>query len=269
MSNPREETGTSDGPSGDSPGPEGWTENLAQGLGSAIRTTLSGVSDAGVAFSGGIDSSLVAMLAAKHLRSMTLYTVGLTGAKDLAASERAAEQMELGDRLHMLVVHEEEVLEAARSVRELLPLSSKVEISFLVPLYIVCSHATEKNILTGEGADELFGGYSRYTRMDAAGLAGALSTDTEQLLAHGIQRNQLIARSMGKTLVTPFLANDLVELALAIPPELRVARGERKLVLKRAALKLGLHPEIVNAPKRAAQYGSSVMKVLRKEFKMN
>jgi len=267
MSNPRDGTGTSNGPSGDSPGPEGWPERLAQELSDAVRTTLSGIREAGVAFSGGMDSSLLAMLAPKHLESITLYTVGLPGAKDLEASEKAADMLKLRDRLHLLVVHEDEVLEAARSLQELLPLCTLVELSFLVPLQIVCSHATEKNILTGEGADELFGGYSRYTRMDAAELAGALRTDARQLLSHGILRNQLIARSKGKTLATPFLVQDLVELALAIPPERKVLGGERKLVLKKAALQLGLHPDIVNAPKRAAQYGSSVMKVLKRAFK--
>jgi asparagine synthase (glutamine-hydrolysing) len=133
-----------------------------------------------------------------------------------------------------------------------------------VPAYLVFLHCREKAVFTGDGADELFGGYHRYLSMGEEELAASLHSDTRRLLDCGILKNRLLASSAGKELRTPFLSANIVELASRIPTGMKVRNGTRKLVLRRAAELLGVPPAISDAPKAAAQYGSSVAKVLRR-----
>jgi asparagine synthase (glutamine-hydrolysing) len=225
---------------------------------------LQGTGSAAVAFSGGIDSSLVAHLAARRVESLTLCTVGMPGARDIAASRTAAGALGLSDRHIIVELEESEVLEAARSIRGLVGGASILEVSFLAPSYLVFCRAREKCVLTGDGADELFGGYHRYLGMDPQKLALSLENDARALVSRGICKNRLLAESLGKQLRTPYLDPELVELAAAIPANLKVRAAERKAVLREAAAALGLPPELCALPKRAAQYGSGIMKVLLK-----
>jgi asparagine synthase (glutamine-hydrolysing) len=243
---------------------DGWAGRVASVLQDSVGRSLAGADEAAVAFSGGLDSSIVAILVSRRLERCTLYTVGLAGAKDLTASKAGAEVLGLRQRLVRLEVVEDEVLAAANSILALIPDCRQVEASFLIPSYLVFVHAREGTVFTGDGADELFGGYHRYLAMEPPRLAASLEADVRSLLSAGIERNRMLARSAGKELATPFLADDVVELALSIPPEHKVAGGQRKLVLRRAAELLGIPGDISNLPKAAAQYSSSVMKVLRK-----
>ncbi|MEM2976797.1 MAG: asparagine synthase-related protein [Thermoplasmata archaeon] len=237
---------------------------LAEALSRAVERGQAGVSGGVLAFSGGLDSSLLALLMARQGRAPELCTVGLKGARDLAAAERAASLLGLEGRTVALVVEEGDVLEAVRRLRSLLPSATMMELAFTIPLFIVCARTRERVIFTGDGADELFGGYHRYLRMRPGELESALRADLERLIGNGIQRHRAIARSFGRELVTPYLDDEVVELARRIPPSEKVAGGERKLVLREAARLLGLPEELRGAPKRAAQYGSGVMKVLEK-----
>ncbi|MEM4729190.1 MAG: asparagine synthase-related protein [Thermoplasmata archaeon] len=283
-----------------------WGRRLAQALAVAVDRSLAGAPGMALAFSGGLDSSLLALLASRrkgcegapdvriaamreapgqglltpgtrradgpalstpghHERGgPALYTVGTRGARDIEASRRAAQRLGLEARHVVIEVGEEEVLEAARGIRELSPSATRVELAFTAPLYIVCARARERAVVTGDGADELFGGYHRYLRMGAEELESALRADLDRLLEGGIQRHRAIARRFGRELVTPYLDDEVVELARLIPPAEKVAGGERKVVLRRAARILGLPEELCAAPKRAAQYGAGVMRVLEK-----
>lgn len=243
---------------------DGWARRVASVLQDSVERSLAGADDAAVAFSGGLDSSVVAILVSRRLERTTLYTVGLSGAKDLLVSKLCAEVLGLRERLVRLEVNDNEVLAAARAILGLIPDCRPVEVSFFIPSYLVSVHARERTVFTGDGADELFGGYHRYLAMEPPRLAASLEADVRSLLAAGIQRNRLLARSVGKELVTPFLSDAVVELALSIPPEHKVAGGQRKLVLRKAAELLGVPTDISNLPKAAAQYSSSVMKVLRR-----
>jgi len=241
-----------------------WAARLARALQESAERMLADTSEAAVAFSGGLDSSVVALLVSRLLEKTALYTVGLPGARDLFTSKRTVEALGLDADHVRIEVDEKEVLAAAAEMLRLIPQCEMTEAAFLMPSYLVFLHSRETTVLTGDGADELFGGYHRYLAMDAAGLASSLRADTQWLLGSGIARNRLLAKAAGKELGTLFLADDIVELSQKILPEHKVRDGHRKLVLRRAAEILGVPPEVSNLPKTAAQYGSSVMKVLRK-----
>jgi asparagine synthase (glutamine-hydrolysing) len=237
---------------------------LARLLQVAVKRALSGLPGAAVAFSGGLDSAVMALLVSRELEGTTLYTVGLPGARDLLASKDTAEALGLRSHHVRLELGENEVLEAAAAVLEQLPSCNPVELSFLLPSYHVFLHAREEAVVTGDGADELFGGYHRYLGMGAGPLEAALEADTRRLLESGIQRNQLLARRAGKRLLTPYLDDAVVRLAGAIPPEQKVGQGHRKLVLMKAAGLLGVPSDVRSMPKTAAQYGTAISRLLQR-----
>jgi asparagine synthase (glutamine-hydrolysing) len=243
----------------------GWAGRLSAELDGAVGRALEGAAEAGIAFSGGVDSSLVALLATRRGTELRLYTAGLHGARDIEASERAAAALGLGERLVILELGEAEALEAAARVVSLVGGATLLEVSFLAPAFIVFERARERTILTGDGADELFGGYHRYLSMGPDGLAASLEKDARELVSGGFERNRRLAASAGRDIAAPYLDTRVVELAQNIPARLKVHAGQRKAVLRRAAAMLGLPPELCAMPKRAAQYGSGIHALLTKK----
>jgi asparagine synthase (glutamine-hydrolysing) len=129
--------------------------------GSVCRQLMADV-PLGTQLSGGVDSSWVSVLAAREAPGMNSFSVGFLesgfdetrDAKEVAARadlqyhEVQSDPAKFGEALPRIIWHNDEPLTHANSVE----------------IYYLCKFAREhvKVILTGEGADELFGGYPRY-----------------------------------------------------------------------------------------------------------
>ena len=130
-------------------------EALGNAIESAVRKACEG-KEVGIAFSGGMDSGLVAALAKKYARSVTCYTCGTDDSFDVAAGKELAEKLEL-PWVHCRI--SEEAIE--NDIRELIQatkVSDPFTISYELQLFTVCRGAGESIILTGQGSDEYFGG---------------------------------------------------------------------------------------------------------------
>jgi asparagine synthase (glutamine-hydrolysing) len=216
----------------------------------------------GVLFSGGIDSSVVAALVARHSRP-TLYTVGVEGANDLTVAKSTAEG--LGLDWVGVVVGEDEIRQA---IKGMVPFfgTSPLTLSFEMPLYLVMGVAAEDLLLCGQGADELYAGYARYRTLGEAGMRAAMAHDLEALIAHGMGIERNVADSFGKTLVHPFLDPEVVRVSLDMPLEMLLRGDENKAILRDVGRALGLGP-IADRKKKAAQYGSGIMNTMKKMAK--
>ena len=125
-----------------------------------------------IAFSGGLDSTLIAALAKKPV----LYVVGTENAPDIPAAKRAAKA--LGNEVTVIILGKNEIIEAAEEIRKILeairptPEASKarlppmepnpVSISFNMPLYFVCKSCREKAVVSCQGPDTMLGGFAKY-----------------------------------------------------------------------------------------------------------
>jgi len=212
-----------------------------------------------VLFSGGLDSSLLTALA-QPFSELRLYTVGYPGSHDLDAGRRGAD--ELGLPWEPILLDDALLRKAVAHLRDHVGITDPVTISFEVPLYVVCNKVPEKVLLSGQGADELFGGYARYSSMSPVELGEARIADIKGLLFEGYLREMRMAQGFGKTLVCPYLDPRVIEAGLCIPPEELFGDLGNKQPLRRIAQEMGL--SAARAPKKAAQYGSGVMKAMKR-----
>jgi len=215
-----------------------------------------------LAFSGGLDSSLLAfLLREKH---PMLYTVGTAGCHDFSAGESAAEL--LGLEWRKFEISRDEIKQSIPIIKEAvkgLP-DSIIVVSFTMPLYFVCKNCSENVVVSGQGPDSMFGGFERYLRMAPEDAQREMRNGTLQVSTEGKAQQEAVAAWFGKRAILPYLDKRIVDYALTLPFEQKVRGDERKIVLKEAARELGLPEELVGRRKKSAQYSSGFMKVIRK-----
>ncbi|QLH75494.1 MAG: asparagine synthase [Methanomassiliicoccales archaeon] len=233
-------------------------EKILVALDESVRKMLGG-RDVGVLFSGGIDSCVIAVLANRCSKA-SLYTVGMEGSYDLKVAESTANRLDM--EWKGIVLCEDDVVKAIKLLKGMVKDIGPLTISFEVPLLMVATTAKEGILTSGQGADELFGGYDRYVRMDRGLLREEMRRDIAALIEHGSPMEKAIASKFGKDLRHPFLDPSVVEASSDLPMDLVIHGGERKVALRHVARSLGLIEE-ADRKKKAAQYGSGVMKVMR------
>jgi len=217
----------------------------------------------GVLFSGGIDSTIIVRLSSMLLgwENLTLYTVGVDGSRDLKNAREGAHFFDISWKT--LNVTDEMILSGATSLLTLIPELNFLELSFELPLFLGADMIKEKILLTGQGADELFGGYARY--LDAEDPLILMKEDRERLLTRTIINESMIASYHNKTLISPFINENIMNFTSTFDKEDVIGKdGTNKVILRETARILGLPEIFCNRRKIAAQYGSGISKVLKK-----
>jgi len=231
-------------------------------LDDAIVTAVSLRSDEGVvALSGGVDSTLVACLARREC-----VAVGLEDSHDLKQARRAADA--LGLSCTYATITEDEIADALPLVVAAIPVKNPVNTGIALTQYFITRWAGEhgyRRIITGQGADELFGGYSRY--LESATLEADMARDVAGLEAQA-RRDQAVAGLHGTYLSMPYLDIRVVRAARAIPAAEKVHDGRRKIPLRKVAERY-ISPDLAWYEKKAMQYGSGVWPALRKLARKN
>ena len=244
-------------------------------LGHSVRERISSLKEIAVAFSGGLDSSVIASLAKKTGSNVILVHVSLENGPEVEFAKEAAEELKLP--LCCYLYGEHEVLQTVRDVIGAIEEPDPVKVSIGIPIYWTAEKAAEmgfKVMLAGQGADELFGGYKRYLDGYLEGgverAERAISNDIIGMYESNLERDSKICNHLNVELRLPFAAKSLARFALNLPLELKMERTGntlRKLVLRRVAKDLLLPQTIVERPKRAIQYTTGINKALKKAVK--
>lgn len=220
-----------------------------------------------IAFSGGLDSSLIAALC----REAELYSVGVEGSHDIKQTRRAAQLLGFQGKLHEHELTLDEVEAAVPEVIKSIESADPLKVSIAMPLFFASKDARSDGIrvmLSGQGADELFAGYKRYESMKPGELEIALRNDLDNIAGNNLERDDAAAMANAVELRVPYLDREVVELALRIAPELKIRNGMRKYILRLAAKKI-LPEELVRKEKKAAQYSSGIYSALEKLARKN
>jgi len=223
----------------------------------------------GVSLSGGLDSSIIAMLASQDTPGIHSFVVGVEGGEDLEAAQLMAD--ELGTQHHEYIYTEQEMLDVLPEVVYYLESFDPALVRSAIPNFMLARMASEhvKVMLTGEGADELYAGYSYLDRYDKADdLQEELVNITEALHNTNLQRGDRMSMAHGLEARVPFLDVDSVSMALSIPPEWKLQNDGRpaKNLLRRAYKGL-LPDEIVYRPKMKFSKGAGSSDILAERAK--
>ncbi|MGR3469023.1 MAG: asparagine synthase-related protein, partial [Shimia sp.] len=178
-------------------------------------------------------SSIIAALAqkartAQGLGPLKTFAVGTEGSPDLRAARAVAEH--IGSDHHEGVFTAEDVAQALPHVIYHLE-SADVDLvrSALPTLFAArLARAQVKAVLTGEGADELFAGYTYHHDYvdDPRALADELTRSLGTMHNINLQRVDRVTMSESLEARTPFLDRDLIDFAQSIPAELKMRRTD-------------------------------------------
>ncbi|WP_224337208.1 asparagine synthase C-terminal domain-containing protein [Haloprofundus halobius] len=213
--------------------------------------------DTAVAFSGGVDSALVAA----GIPDAPCYVAGFEGSHDIEAARDAAEAM--GRDLHVVEFTHDDLKRAVPEIVRATGRTNAMDVQIALPLYLVAERVAADGydrLAVGQGADELFGGYAKVAnapddhRVDAETVRGA-TREVVATLPDQLERDVLTLRAAGVEPAAPLLHDDVVAAALGLPGHLLTDGDERKISLRRAAAGV-LPDDVAAADKKAVQYGS-------------
>ncbi len=254
---------------------EGDVAKIDKMLRLSVLKRVEGLHEIGVIFSGGLDSSYLALLLKEISENIPLkiklYAVGAEGSKDVEAAIYASKFLNMD--LEICEVTEELIREALPQVVNAIGDDNLMKVGVGLTTYFATKMVAEdgmKVAISGQGADELFGGYKRYLQSFVDGtLNYDLRVDMSNIYHVNLERDDACSMLNGIELRLPFLDKTLVELVLNIPDNKKIVSMHddmRKSILRKLAFEEGLDYEIAYRPKKAAQYGTGIDKILRKKI---
>jgi asparagine synthase (glutamine-hydrolysing) len=181
--------------------------------------------------SGGLDSSIVAAIAAEEIPHLHTFVVGMRDrdgreSDDFKAARLTAKH--IGSTHHELAFSEEDYYAALPEVIGKLESYDPSLVRCAVPCFFTCKLAADHVtvVLTGEGADELFAGYHYMKHFPLNQLNEEGRRCTQNLHNINLQRADRMGMYFNLELRVPFLDKDMIDLAMRIPPELKVRQQD-------------------------------------------
>jgi asparagine synthase (glutamine-hydrolysing) len=236
--------------------------------------TMSHLHKVGVLLSGGVDSCLIAKLirdAASGLGIEAIAcTVGLPDSPDVNFAREFAR--ELGMKHKTKILNIDRVEEYIPKVIEAIEDSDFVQVETGIGLYAVIDAASQDGIrviFSGQGPDELWGGYTWYPKVlgkdGREELCRRMWDDLTRVDIETLDRENRIAMMHGVELLFPYLDADVVNVPMSVASELKVTSEEDSLGKhphRQLAIRMGISEKYANREKLAIQHGTGIHGVL-------
>lgn len=227
-------------------------QEIRQALDEAVKRQLMSDVPYGVLLSGGLDSSITSALAKKYADKrietgdkenawyprLHSFAVGLEGSPDLIAAREVAKHLETVH--HEIKFSIQEGIDAIRDVIYHLETYDITTIRASTPMFLMARAIKAlgiKMVLSGEGSDELFGGYLYFHKApNAKEFHEETVRKLEKLHQYDCLRANKSLAAWGIEGRTPFLDKEFMDVAMRINPEDKMINGERmeKWVLRKA-----------------------------------
>lgn len=225
---------------------------LRSALEAAVKRQLMSDVPYGVLLSGGLDSSVISAIAKKYAAKrietdsrneawwpqLHSFAVGLEGAPDLVAARKVAEH--IGTVHHEIHYTVQEGLDAIRDVIYFIETYDVTTVRASTPMYLlarVIKSMGIKMVLSGEGADEVFGGYLYFHKApDAEAFHDETVRKLGKLHLYDCLRANKSLCAWGVEGRVPFLDKEFLDVAMRIDPEEKMVKNGRieKWVLRKA-----------------------------------
>ncbi len=220
----------------------------------------------GAFLSGGLDSSAIAAVARSRVDRLHTFSVGLEGSDDLAAARVVAEHLDTDH--HELVISPQQITAELPDIVAALESFDQDLVRSAVPTWFCARLAASyvKVILTGEGADEIFGGYRYHREVLRSSGSEVLRQDLYRSVnaLHDVNLQRVDRMTMAHSIEgrVPFLDLDLIDVGLSVPVEHKLTLdGPEKLVLRQAVADL-LPADVVWRTKAQFDEGTGIADVL-------
>lgn len=227
-------------------------EELREALEAAVKRQLMSDVPYGVLLSGGLDSSVISAITqtyAKHRiendgetgawwPQLHSFAVGLAESPDLVAAQKVADA--IGTIHHPIVYTFQEGLDAIKEVIYHLETYDVTTIRAATPMYLMARKIKAmgiKMVLSGEGADELFGGYLYFHKApNAQAFHEELVRKLDKLHLFDCLRANKAMAAWGLEARVPFLDKEFIDVAMRINPEAKMSKDGRieKHILRQA-----------------------------------
>ncbi len=276
---------------------ENIKRRLFEVLENSVKEIVKNRKEIPIAFSGGLDSSILTYLTSKYTKPI-LFCVGFENSYDVKNAKRVVEILNnlllknfnirdkrrrtsvcspsfiakpnltsvLLNELELNIIYLDKInlKKYLRETIEIVGTDDKLIIDLNLPYFVLLEELKKRgyeNFIFGQGADELFAGYNRYKKSE--NLEDDLWRDIKEIYKTNQQYNFKIENHFDVKPLLPFLEEEVVKLATRISPDLKIKNGINKYIL-REAFREYLPEEIIAQNKKAFQYGSGIHKAIKK-----
>jgi asparagine synthase (glutamine-hydrolysing) len=224
----------------------------------------------GLAFSGGVDSTLISKICSDMNYEITLLTIGFPESHDILFAKQVNEHLNYPH--HVLEIDSETFPTISSKINQTINTENLSWNENCIAFYYVSKLAKSlelDTVVTANGIDELFCGYNAYREAFSEGESKIHEVMTSKLdnELKMMEAVNSIASEFGVKILQPLLSKDFIDFAKTIPLSEKIHDSEdlyRKHVIRKLAHQIGV-PEIsYTKRKKALQYGSKIHKALLK-----
>src|SRR5215831_8769303 len=245
-------------------------DRLREVLFDVVDVTIRDKDSIAIAYSGGLDSSLLATICKMKGTPVTLLTIGFPQSHDICFSKLVASKLNLDHRIGVL--GENDFYKNLRRVLKKVNCENISHVENCIAFFYITKLAQEsglKTLLSANGCDELFCGYDIYRKMFDVGRTRLMQLIEEKILNEFklLEDVDKTISDFGVNMGQPFLSNKLIAFSREIPIEEKILGSDdylRKRILRKVALLINIPNESALKQKKALQYGTEIHKKVKK-----
>jgi len=247
-------------------------KQLLDEMQNAVKETVSD-KKVGVAFSGGVDSTLLAKLVKDMGHDIHLLTIGFQDSHDINFAKEVNQLLNFPHSISE--IDPEKFKEVSQKINQIIKSDNLSWNENSIAFYYVAELAQKnglKTVVTANGIDELFCGYNSYREAIEAGEDEVVKMMNDKLKNEGEMMVAInaVTAEFGVAMIQPFLLPNFIEYAKKIPVSEKIHGQDdmqRKHPIRELAMDYGIPEVAAQKQKKALQYGSQIHKSLLKSRK--
>ena len=247
-----------------------YNSDLIEALFVTVTENLRGINKIGIAFSGGIDSTLLAMICKNMNIDTTLFTVGFPDSNDIEFSKSISHKINMNHKISEIDKGDLAVI--TKKIKNEISCSNTSHIENCIAFSYIAKLASKNDtsvVLTANGFDELFCGYNNFRFIFNQGSDTINKTIESKILNELELTNEIkqVAKEYRVSILQPFLSKGFISVAMKFPIYNKIVSNDdvlRKHIIRKIALSFDLPPEVIFRRKKAIQYGSLIHKYYKK-----
>ncbi len=243
-----------------------YNSDLIDALFATVSDNLRGINKIGIAFSGGIDSTLLAKICKNMNIDTTLLTIGFPDSNDIEFSKTISRKINMNHKVLEIDKHDFSVF--SKKIRDEMTCRNLSHIENCIAFSYVAQLASNNGlnvVLTANGFDELFCGYNNFRFIFNQG-NDTINKTIESKILNELELINEIKQAVEKysiSIIQPFLSKGFISIAMKFPIYDKIVSDDdllRKHIIRKIALSFEIPPEVIIRRKKALQYGSLIHK---------